>query len=203
MENEKIDIKTFVNATRTDGENLHDPTWNVQDFRMGQDFESATKVSALNIEVRKPHKQEWFRVHSNLQFPAAVLEVNASGSVFLVHPALREKISDDVYDGCIFPCINRSNEIFLWTVRLPRGDSRSNQFAESALESISIARETWIRRQWSAESRIHLVYKSKILMPDPKWPEDCSIEDLINRGFKNRFIADYEHEVLRKLRGEA
>ena len=147
--------------------------------------------------------QEWFRTHPSLQFPAAVLEVKASGNIFLVHPSLRERLSTDIYDACIFPCINRSNEIFLWTVRLPKGDSRANHFAESALEAISLARETWIRRQWSAESRTHLVYKSKVLLPDPKWPEDCSIEDLINRGFKRRFISDYEHEVLRKLRGEA
>src|SRR5215831_4787443 len=201
MEKEKININSFNGVGGN--ENLSEPKWNVEDYRIEQDFEAAEKVSTVNIEVRKPQKQEWFRAHSTLQFPAAVLEVNASGNIFLVHPSLRERLSDDVYDACIYPCINRNNEIFLWTVRLPKGDSRANQFAESALEAISLARETWIRRQWSAESRTHLVYKSKIVLPEPKWPEDCSIEDLINRGFKRRFISDYEHEVLRKLRGEA
>jgi hypothetical protein len=202
MEKERINIKSF-NGAASDDENLTEPRWNVEDYRIEQDFEAATQVSVVNIDVRKPHKQEWFRAHRTLQFPAAVLELNPSGSVYLVHPSLRERLSHDVYDACIFPCINRSNEIFLWTVRLPKSDNRTNQFSESALEAISMARETWIRRQWSAEDRSHVVYKSKVLIPDPKWPEDCSIEDLINRGFKRRFIADYEHEVLRRLRGEA
>jgi len=201
MEKEKININSFNGAGGK--ENLSEPKWNVEDYRIEQDFEAAEKVSTVNIEVRKPQKQEWFRAHSTLQFPAAVLEVNASGNIFLVHPSLRERLSDDVYDACIYPCINRNNEIFLWTVRLPKGDSRANQFAESALEAIRTARETWIRRQWSAETRSHVVYRSKVLISDPKWPEDCSIEDLVNRGFKRRFIADYDHEVLRKLRGEA
>jgi len=200
MEKEKININSFNGAGGN--ENLSEPKWNVEDYRIEQDFEAAEKVSTVNIEVRKPQKQEWFRAHSTLQFPAAVLEVNASGNIFLVHPSLRERLSDDVYDACIYPCINRNNEIFLWTVRLPRGDNRANQFAESALEAIHTARETWIRRQWSPETRSHVVYRSKVLISDPKWPEDFSIEDLINRGFKRRFIADYEHEVLRKLRGE-
>jgi hypothetical protein len=202
MEN-KIDLKAFSNDSAGNRDNSTEPEWNTADYRLGPDVEASEKVSTANVEVRKPQKQEWFRAHSTLQFPAAVLEVNASGNVFLVHPSLRERLSDDVYDACIFPCINRTNEIFLWTVRLPRGDSRANQFAESALEAISLARETWIRRQWSAESRVHVVYRSKVAVPDPKWPEDCSIEDLINKGFKRRFISDYEHEVLRKLRGEA
>ena len=200
---DKIEVKNFANGSAENRNQTTEPTWNVQDYRVDQAFEAADKVSTANVEVRKPQMQEWFRAHPSLQFPAAVHEVKASGTIFLVHPSLRERLADDVYDACIFPCINRSNEIFLWTVRLPKGDSRANQFAESALEAISLARETWIRRQWSAESRTHLVYKSKVLLPDPKWPEDCSIEDLINRGFKRRFISDYEHEVLRKLRGEA
>jgi hypothetical protein len=200
---EKINVNTFANGSADNQGESAEPVWNVPDYRSKEDVEAADKVSTINVEVRKPQMQEWFRAHSTLQFPAAVLEVKTSGNIFLVHPSLRERLSDDVYDACIFPCINRSNEIFLWTVRLPKGDSRANHFAESALEAISLARQTWIRRQWSAESRTHLVYKSKVLIPDPKWPEDCSIDDLINRGFKRRFISDYEHEVLRKLRGEA
>jgi hypothetical protein len=200
---DKVDVKTFANGSAENQEKSTEPVWNVQDYRADPEFEAAEKVSTTSVEVRKPQMQEWFRAHPMLQFPAAVLEVKASGSIFLVHPSLRERLSGDIYDACIFPCINRSNDIFLWTVRLPKGDSRANQFSESALEAISLARETWIRRQWSAESRTHFLYKSKVLLPDPKWPEDCSIEDLINRGFKRRFISDYENEVLRKLRGEA
>src|SRR5262245_5347000 len=152
MEN-RIDSKAFANGSAENQETSTEPVWNVQDYRSKQDFEAADKVSTVNVEVRKPQMQEWFRIHPSLQFPAAVLEVKASGNIFLVHPSLRERLSTDIYDACIFPCINRNNEIFLWTVRMPKGDSRANQFAESELDAISTARENWIRRNWCLESR--------------------------------------------------
>src|SRR5262245_24252093 len=150
---DKIDVKKFTNGSAENQSKSTEPTWNVKDYRVDQDFEAADKVSTANVEVRKPQTQEWFRAHPSLQFPAAVHEVRASGTIFLVHPSLRERLTDDVYDACIFPCINRNNEIFLWTVRMPKGDSRANQFAESELDAISTARENWIRRNWCLESR--------------------------------------------------
>jgi hypothetical protein len=92
MEN-RIDLKAFANGSTENQEKSIEPVWNVPDFRANPDVEGSEKVSTTNVEVRKPQKQEWFRAHSTLQFPASVLEINASGNVFLVHPSLPHLIT--------------------------------------------------------------------------------------------------------------
>ncbi len=39
-------------------------------------------------------------------------------------------------------------------------------------------------------------------IPDPEWP-DLTFQELLKLSFENRFIDNYNHPILKSLRGEA
>jgi len=203
MEEKHIDVKAFANGKTTFGiEQAEDPSWNVGDFRFNQNVDEVIAVPILSsIEVRRPHKQEWFRVHSSMSFPAKILEVKKSGAVYLVHPSLAAKLTEEIASAIIFPCINRSGELFMWPVKTPGNDGRADKYSSVNLEHARRATEGWLRRVWSQEANTHHAYTPGVPPPDPEWPES-TIDEFVQAAFKGRFIGDLNHEVLRKLRGE-
>ena len=45
------------------------------------------------------------------------------------------------------------------------------------------------------------IWESTASLPDPRWPE-LSLQELLRTAFKDRYIADLQHPVLQRLRGE-
>ena len=64
-----------------------------------------------------------------------------------------------------------------------------------------MASKRWVR----VASNMHLgaydVYEATGSLPDPEWPSK-TFEQLLEVAFKDRFVRDFDHPVLRQLRGE-
>jgi hypothetical protein len=48
----------------------------------------------------------------------------------------------------------------------------------------------------------YVPYIAAANLPEPEWPDDLTMGDYLRLAFKDRFVKDTDHIVLRKLRGE-
>ena len=118
-------------------------------LRLGADYAEGLGVRKVITLVpnRKPNKSEWFQVRPGeawrLQTAVLELERGIERSTYLVAPSLWAELSGEISPALLLTCINRANDLFLWRIKLPGPDGRSNTWTESALEIAQAAAGTW------------------------------------------------------------
>ncbi len=156
------------------------------------------------IPNRKPNKSEWFRVRPGdewrLQTAVLELEKGVERSTYLVAPALWSDLSGEITPALLLTCVNRAGDLFLWRVKLPGPDGRSNTWTDSALQIASRADQTWCRMVADMANGIYTHYEPTADLPDPQWPK-LSFREIIRIAFRGRMIESLDHPVLRDLRG--
>jgi hypothetical protein len=177
-------------------------------LRISQDFANdslTTKVEAAPL-VRKPHGQEFIRVHSQpeWQLHTFVFKVTEDDSFFIVDKSLAPELMGEAGFALriILTCVTRSGEVFLWPVEVPDGDGANKAYATSALEAAEAAKEGWVRMRWDRGSRSYVHTRAKADFGDPRWP--ClPFDKLLQLAFLDRYIGDRDHITLKRLRGES
>ena len=87
--------------------------------------EGANVKKMLNvIPVRRPKKQEWFRVHSDEAYRGdfAVIKTEADGEFFIVSPAIARDFAKECSFVTIYTVINSGGVVFLWPATIPATD---------------------------------------------------------------------------------
>jgi len=108
---------------------------------------------------------------------------------------------DEIQPVVLFTAVNRQQGVFIWPVRLPKGEGRTDRFMESDMVAAKEAEQKWTRRYWLPDVGMHKVLAAPNLTDKPVWP-DISFQELLKIAFKNSFIHDQNHPVIRRLRGE-
>ena len=179
--------------------------WDLNALRLDQNFDTIIGAKPVLgvVKVRKPNNQEWFRIHpsEDWRLQTAVLHLKEEGENYLVHHNLRVAIWDEIQPVMLFTAINRQGEVFVWPVRLPKGDGRTDTFMQSDMKAAKEAEDKWTRRQWVPENKSHKVSTANGLTDFPVWP-DTTFQKLIETAFQDKFIRDLDHPILRRLRGE-
>jgi hypothetical protein len=101
----------------------------------------------------------------------------------------------------LFTAINRQGVLFLWPIRLPGADGKLDTWSQSALEAANMAKAGWIRVSANLSLGGYDIFPASAELVSPDWP-DTPFRDLLSIAFKDRFISDWNHPILRKLRGE-
>jgi hypothetical protein len=177
-------------------------------LRLGADYAEGLGVRKVITLVpnRKPNKSEWFQVRPGeawrLQTAVLELERGIERSTYLVAPSLWAELSGEISPALLLTCINRANDLFLWRIKLPGPDGRSNTWTESALEIAQAAAGTWCRMKSDTTNGIYSHWVSTEPLSDPKWP-DLTFNEIIKLGFRGRMIDSLDHPILRELRGGA
>jgi hypothetical protein len=182
-----------------------DPFTNLETLRLNQGFRQtvgATRTQ-LVIPVRKPSRQDWVRVHPDPSYrlETCVLELKEERETYLVSQSLWSEIADDISPRVLYTAITRQGTLFVWPVRMPGNDGRTDRWSESALTGADLATKLWIRLSANMQSGGYDVFEAAGKIPDPVWP-DIPLSDILRRAFSNAFIEDIDHPVLQKLRGE-
>ena len=120
---------------------------------------------------------------------------------YLVAPALRDALVQDLVPVRLVTAITRHGDVFLWPVRLPGADGRSNYWHESMAAAAELAMTKWVRISANMLSGRYDVFEATGAIPEPEWP-DLSFRDLLKLAFGQRYIDDYDHAILKALRGE-
>ena len=185
-----------------------DPFSSLENLRIGQNFGETlgAKKAILNVPVRKPTAQEFFRVHpdENMRLQAAVIELKEERESFIVTPSLASQIPGEVKPKLIVTVMNRQGVLFLWPVGLDleTGQIRKNHWNESARSAAHLATKGWVRMVSNMSLGAYEVFQATASQPEPEWP-DLSFLEILRLAFKDNFIDSGDHIVLRKLRGES
>ena len=179
-------------------------------LRLGSDYAAGLGVRRVisTIPVKKPSKDEWFRRRPGeaWMLTTAVLEVEkgVERSTYLLARHLWTEYSGEVTPAVLYVCMNRQGDLFMWRVKLPGPDGRANTWTESALEIAKAAETTWCRMKsdMTNGSYSHFVPADDVVLPEPAWPADLTMGDIIKIAFRGRMIETSDHPVLRELRGE-
>jgi hypothetical protein len=181
-----------------------DPFADLDSLRLGQDFSAALGKRVLTtVPVRKPGKQDFIQVRSEEEFrlETFVLEMKDEREVFLVAPGLWPDLTNEISPRVLFTCINRQGVVFLWPVRRPGPDGRLDSWSSSALAAAQTAMVRWVRISANMSLGGYDLYEAVGELSPPEWPQ-LSFQELLRLAFKDRFITDSTHPVLRRLRGE-
>jgi hypothetical protein len=173
-------------------------------FRRDQGFEAGATNRISAIKVGKPDQFTWFRVHPNpdFHFPAEVFDYKPQRETFLIEPTLRNDVEIQLTPKLIVPCITRLWNIFLWPVSLPKDDGRENKWTETALDAVRQGMQSWIRVAANMDNGAYDIILPRAEMDAPVWP-DLTMEQMMDRGFKNLVIDRLDHPRLKLMRGDA
>jgi hypothetical protein len=185
--------------------NSDDP-FDLAKLRVSQDFLEATPVKKLltTIPVRKPGPQDFIRVHPSPKYRdlVAILELKEDRESYIVNLAAVPELQGECYIATLFTAITRSGTLFLWPVRVPAVDGRSNEWHVSAARAAEEAMKSWLRVKSNMSLRAYELFlaENQKQIPNPEWPE-LSFQELCRIAFHDRLIDRGDHPVIKRLRG--
>jgi hypothetical protein len=159
-----------------------------------------------SIPVRKPAREWFVQCHLSDEFRllTTVLELKEDRETYLVDPDILDII---ILEPCVISkylvtSITRQGNIFLWPVRLPDASGRIDTWNRSALDAIGLASGSWVRVYADINAGAYKAITAEMVnIAPPVWPQ-IAFEEILRIAFKDHFIRDINHPILRKLRGE-
>jgi hypothetical protein len=172
-------------------------------LRLTQRFGEGQDVRQVLVSVRKPHRQEFIRTHpdAEMSIEVALLELREDQQNYLVDPALQPYLPGEAVSKRLVTAITMRGVPFIWPIRLPDDHGRLDPWNTVALEAAELAKSKWTRLMANRPAGTYDVLEATATYPEPTWP-DVSLQRLLELAFKNRFIDDLDHPILRQLRGE-
>jgi hypothetical protein len=178
---------------------------NLSDLTLTQDFENQIGVTKVltTVPVRKPTRFDWVRVHPDpaWRLDVGVLDIKEDNELYLVHNSIVPEVAGEITGKTLFTVANRQGDISLWPVNIS-SDGRTNDWNRSALEAAQHGMKRWIQVRSNTKIGAYEVYFPKGVLPEPEWPVDINFAGVLNIAFKDRYITDSNHPVLRRMRGE-
>ena len=156
------------------------------------------------IFCRKPFRYEWVQRHTDKRytFDTVLIFDAENNEYYTVVPFLRGQLSQETVQVRISVAMNRNGDLFLWLVKLPKEDDRSNRWNDSALAAFEHALAKWVRVVSNIRTGCYDVYEAAGINIEPEWP-DLTFQEILKLCFKDRHIDSLDHPFLMKLRGEA
>lgn len=157
------------------------------------------------IPVRRPAREWFIRCHvsDDYRVLTVVLELKEDREIYLVDPDIVDMISHEPCVGAryLITSITRQGSLFLWPVRVPDASGRIDSWNRSALDAIALASDSWVRVYADINAGAYKPIVAEVELAQPAWPQ-IPFEEILRVAFKDRYIADVNHPILRKLRGE-
>lgn len=155
----------------------------------------------LTIPVRKPNRDEFFRVHPVHQLLTFSLELKAERETYFITQAVASLVAEFIDPTCLRLCVSRQGVRFLWPVKLPKDDKRGDAWRKSAIEAAEIAVKKWVRISADMNLGAYQVFMASAELGDPKWPTETWPE-VLKIALKDKRIDSEEHDVIRQLLGQ-
>jgi hypothetical protein len=179
-------------------------------FLLPQDFAAAVGVKQLitKIPTGKPRREWWVQTHRDPAYWFRVMTLE-----------LREERGTETYlvDSCLWSAlaseptasrrilvtsITRQNVLFLWPIRLAGDDGRIDDWSRTAMDAAIQAKTRWVRTYADMSLGGYRIEVAAEGLQEPKWPADLTPPEIIPIAFRDKVISQWDHLVLRQLRGE-
>lgn len=173
-------------------------------LRLPNAFTDTVGVRKLltKVPVRRPKRQEWVTVHpapSMRLTPAAIIEDQEDGENFLVVPALSEELAGEFSPSTLFLAQTRQGVTFLWVVKLPREDGRSNDWQRTSLQAAELAMKGWVRVTANRALGAYDVACATTKLADPEWPS-LAFAEILQIAFRDNLVDRLDHPLVKRLR---
>jgi hypothetical protein len=191
-------------AARADHEpSADDDGLDLLSLRLPQDFAAAVGIQRVQttIPVTRPLQQVFVRVHTTWRFPTMILRFEEDSQTFLVDRFLWPEVQSELRPVILYLAITPQSSLLLWPVKLPGTDGRLDSWNTSAHEAAKLLMRSWGRVVTNQDTHSYEVRQAISYMQDPEWP-DLDVQRILELGFKDRIIRDFDHPVLRRLRGQ-
>ena len=156
------------------------------------------------MPVRKPNPQDFVRVHPdpNYRMVVAVIELKDDREVYLLPPAIARELPGEFVMVNLHTTINRQGVVHLWPVKLPAPDGRVNEWHRSAAEGAELAMTRWLRVKANMSLDAYEFTEAQSTISDPEWPT-VSFQEILRIAFRDKYVGDLNHPVVKRLRGYA
>jgi hypothetical protein len=157
----------------------------------------------MTVPVRKPNRQEFFRVHSDPLYrltPAAIVELKEDRETYLITPAIAQQLPGEFAAATLFTAVNRQGVLFVWPLKLPGPDGKQNDWHRSAAEAAEIAMNRWSRLKANMSLGAYELFEATGDLPEPEWPE-LTFPEILKIAFRNHYVDQIDHPLIKRLLG--
>jgi hypothetical protein len=199
-ETKKPDIKLVETAP----ESIFD---DIEGLRKTATLKVSRRVVPINVPVRKPPNNVFFRCHPapEMSLDASILTGSDGSDDFyfvtpfmlnhhVVLPRLRKVTIAVVYT---WP----GGTVSLWPV--PMAEETRIACWKSARAAYEMSKTKWVQLCWNSDRRDYDVAVAEGINTDPAWPDDLDIRKLLKLGFADKIISNETHPYVMQLRGLA
>ncbi len=188
-----------------DGEDKKLNPFDPKRLRISQSATEGPTVRKIlaSVQVRKPSRQEYFRVHPDpeMRIDTLLLELRDDKQTYLVSPDIAPAIPGEAVAKTLYTTVTRQGGVLLWPVRLPDEQGRLDEWNQVAHEAALRAETNWIRLAANMGAGTYDVYEALDQIAEPEWP-DLPFHRLLEMGFKDRYVDSLDHRVVRRLMGD-
>jgi hypothetical protein len=174
-------------------------------LRISGDAEISTERVLTAVPVRKPKRDEFFRVRAGEDFTMDALVVEREDDldreIYVVVPAVADAVLEVARRVRLFTCISKRGTVFLWPAKLPGESGSGQRWAETGLKIAGHAETLWVRMWGDRSLGGYTMIKAKGNLEEPKWP-DKTFRELLRIAFEGRIIDRPDHPLIRELNGD-
>jgi hypothetical protein len=156
-----------------------------------------------SIDVRKPSKHEFFRIHPDPRYRGAycIIKPHDDSQPYLVVSKLQASVIENITSVIIYLCVNHRGTPFLWPVTIAPPNTTKQPWLTSTLKAVEHGLRGWTKMKWLKDKRAYNLLSPVSNLSDPIWPKQSFIE-LLRLGFNERVIDSLDHFILRDDRGD-
>jgi len=170
----------------------------------GESALGGAKEVLLRIPVRKPQRQEFFRIHPDpaMSLTTAIFEEKDTREFYFVSPDMMGSLTElgDISPVVLMLAKTRQNALLMVPFKLPTETSVASGWFETALEAAARAKSKWVRMAADMSLGGYRVYEAQGQLDEPEWPSQ-TFNELLEIAFKNKVIEGEDHPVFNKLLG--
>ena len=179
--------------------------WDLDSLRVSQDYADGLGVeqAVTDVPVSKPTKSQWVRTHPSMAYriQTLLLELEEERELYLIAPSLHSALITEptVSRRLLITSITKQGRLFLWPIKLPAPDGKSNIWNETAIEAARRASSFWLRIAADIAFGTYRVWETKTALDEPKWPS-LEFKEILKIAFQERRISSLDHPVVKRLR---
>jgi hypothetical protein len=184
---------------------LLDP-FHPENLRLDQSYleQPAGRKLLTTVPIRKPHKQDFFRVHPSEEYRvplAAMVTLQDDNDSFLIHRSFVSELAHgEFYYATLYLVMNRQKVIFIWPVKQTGPEQRPMAWHVSAADAAQKAMKSWIRIIANRSLGAYEILQASGPLSEPEWPE-LAFSEILAIAFRDRIVRDHRHPVIKRLRG--
>jgi hypothetical protein len=172
---------------------------------LDQDFDTSDITRQMEIPVRTPKKDEFFRVHpEHVTGVVGVYRDEEGGNyhVVLPHIATLEIMKGHAKRVILRLAANTDGRCFVWPLRIADINGNLDEYARTAHLAAEQAMKQWVRIQAvKGQGSYDRFVAARQDRPEPAWPS-MPFDEIVDKAFHGNVLGAEDHPVLKKLRGE-